>query len=413
MNVERPADAATFLGHAGPLLLEHEARHNLLLGLAATIRDHPDVYPDHRLWIVRDGEIVGAALRTPPHKLVLARPRADRALDALVSALDEDLPGVVAAVPEVDAFVERWERRRPIEPRRVFSQGVFSLERVNPVAPAPGRAREATPVDRSGLLGWLAAFAIEALHDGGPDEEQTVQIVDRRIAAADAGFLLWEDGGEAVSLAGWGGPTPKGIRVGPVLHPARAARTRVCDGARRRALGAAPRGRPAVLLPLHRPRESDLEPDLRADRLRPCLRVGRGRVRREPPGREHAAKPTGVVRRGPPGERPGAAQSPAAGRERWEAGAERSLRSAPGGAHRRAAAPARSGRGSRRSGSGSRQQLTRPVAAGARPPVCSSISSAASTGCKSGMPVSFVGQKSFWSLIAAPMSPLILSLPVM
>jgi predicted GNAT family acetyltransferase len=31
--------------------------------------------------------------------------------------------------------------------------------------------------------------------------------------------VLWEDGGEPVSLAGWGGPTPNGIRVGPVYTP--------------------------------------------------------------------------------------------------------------------------------------------------------------------------------------------------
>ncbi|MFN2628619.1 MAG: GNAT family N-acetyltransferase [Gaiellaceae bacterium] len=216
MNVERPADAATFLG--GRSCSSTRPATTCCWGW----RDDPGPsgrLPRHRLWIVRDGEVVGAALRTPPHKLVLARPRADRALDALVGALDDDLPGVVAAVPEVDAFVERWERRRPIEARRAFSQGVLSLERVNPVAPALGCAREATPADRSGLLGWLAAFAIEVLHDGRPEEEQTVQIVDRRIAAADAGFLLWEDGGEVVSLAGWGGPTPNGIGVGPVYTP--------------------------------------------------------------------------------------------------------------------------------------------------------------------------------------------------
>jgi predicted GNAT family acetyltransferase len=33
------------------------------------------------------------------------------------------------------------------------------------------------------------------------------------------GFELWEDGGEVVSLSGWGGPTPNGIRIGPVYTP--------------------------------------------------------------------------------------------------------------------------------------------------------------------------------------------------
>ena len=44
-------------------------------------------------------------------------------------------------------------------------------------------------------------------------------MVDHRLGARDGGFLLWEDGGEPVSAAGWGGPTPNGIRIGPVYTP--------------------------------------------------------------------------------------------------------------------------------------------------------------------------------------------------
>ena len=43
--------------------------------------------------------------------------------------------------------------------------------------------------------------------------------VDYRLSSPSAGILLWEDGGEPVSLAGWGGPTPNGIRIGPVYTP--------------------------------------------------------------------------------------------------------------------------------------------------------------------------------------------------
>ena len=39
-----------------------------------------------------------------------------------------------------------------------------------------------------------------------------------RLAGGDAGFLLWEDG-EPVSVAGYGGPTPNGIRIAPVYTP--------------------------------------------------------------------------------------------------------------------------------------------------------------------------------------------------
>ena len=84
MQIRRVEDPADFLDAATPLLLADEARHNLMLGIAGTLRDHPSRYPEYRLWLVKErSATVGAALRTPPHKLVLARPRADSALENL------------------------------------------------------------------------------------------------------------------------------------------------------------------------------------------------------------------------------------------------------------------------------------------------------------------------------------------
>ena len=44
-------------------------------------------------------------------------------------------------------------------------------------------------------------------------------MVAHRLGAGDGGFPLWEDGGAVVSASGWGGPTPNGIRIGPVYTP--------------------------------------------------------------------------------------------------------------------------------------------------------------------------------------------------
>ena len=57
------------------------------------------------------------------------------------------------------------------------------------------------------------------LHEGGPGRDRAEAMVDHRLVSPTGGILLWEDGGEPVSLAGWGGPTPNGIRVGPVYTP--------------------------------------------------------------------------------------------------------------------------------------------------------------------------------------------------
>ena len=217
MEVRVFDDPAAFLEETGPLLLEDEARHNLMLGLASTLRDHPERYPDFSLWLVeQNGEPVGAALRTSPHNLVLARARDDKAIEALAQAVDDELPGVVGALPEVEQFADAWAARHDVTPQRRVAQGVFALERVEPVRGVPGAMRIATAADRPTLLEWFLAFGIEALPH--PDEERLTREVDHRLSAADAGVVLWENDG-AVSLAGFGGPTPNGIRIGPVYTP--------------------------------------------------------------------------------------------------------------------------------------------------------------------------------------------------
>ena len=59
----------------------------------------------------------------------------------------------------------------------------------------------------------------EVLHEGGPGREDAEENVRHKLRLPTGGFLLWEDDGDTVSFAGWGGPTPNGIRVGPVYTP--------------------------------------------------------------------------------------------------------------------------------------------------------------------------------------------------
>jgi predicted GNAT family acetyltransferase len=219
-EVDRLDDAAAFLAEASELLLADEARHNLILGIAGTVRDSPGLYPLRSFWLVRDGdEVVAAALRTPPYNLVLARPRSPEALAALADAVAEDIPGVVGSVPESEEFARLWSRHTGLRARTNMRQGVYSLEQVQPLSAVPGSARVATANDRDLALRWWIAFGEEVLHEGGPGHERAESTLDHRLSSPSAGILLWEDEGEPVSLAGWGGPTPNGTRVGPVYTP--------------------------------------------------------------------------------------------------------------------------------------------------------------------------------------------------
>ena len=220
MQVVKAPDAAEWLRLAGPLLLADEARHNLILGLAGTLRDQPQRYPEHELWLVEDGDaVVGAALRTPPYRLVLAQPAGAGALEALAAALD-DVPGVVGAVPEAHELAAAWQARTGMEVRPGHAQGVYRLERVRPARTASGSSRPATDDDRPVLLEWLHAFSLEALGEAEPDQANLERMLALRLGASpESGFVLWEDGGVPVSATGFGSPTPNGTRIGPVYTP--------------------------------------------------------------------------------------------------------------------------------------------------------------------------------------------------
>jgi predicted GNAT family acetyltransferase len=222
MNARLSKDASEFLDLAGPLLLKDEARNNLILGVTGTMVENPSRYPVKRFWVVTDdhGRPVAAAIRTPPYNLLLAPAASDSALVALVGAIEEELPGVVAARPEVDDFVRLWSRSHPVEPRVLRNQGVYALERVQPLPPAQGSRRAATADDHALVMDWMIAFGDEVLEESDPGRTEARNFVAERLGAdGTGGFELWEDGGEVVSLSGWGGPTPNGIRIGPVYTP--------------------------------------------------------------------------------------------------------------------------------------------------------------------------------------------------
>lgn len=221
MVVKELDDPGAFLEAVEPLLIEDEARNNLILGIAGTLHDHPTVYEEYRLWIVEDrGRTVGAALRTPPYNLALGGPASPVVLQALAESLHAagaELPGVTGAGPEVERFAALWEARARVARRQRMAQRIYRLTVLHPVEGVPGRARPATEDDRQLLLEWIRSFVAEAVPEGTPDlgPERTV---DARLGEGRGGFTIWENGGP-VSLAAWGATTPNGVRIGPVYTP--------------------------------------------------------------------------------------------------------------------------------------------------------------------------------------------------
>jgi predicted GNAT family acetyltransferase len=224
VDVERVADPETFLNRAGEFLLADEARHNLMFGIVHSIAHYPGIYPEWNLWVVdRAGHTVGVAVRTPPQNLVIARPAAEEVLDALADALaehDAALPGVTAAQPEVDDFAHGWVARAGGSVRRRMVQGIYSLDAVNDVPTAVGRARVAGPSDFDEMLQLIEEFQREIGVEWSRDDDRARRALEGRLDdSAESGLWVWEAAGRTVSLSGYHAATPTGARIGPVYTP--------------------------------------------------------------------------------------------------------------------------------------------------------------------------------------------------
>jgi uncharacterized protein len=222
VQVERFSDAQAFLDAAGPFLAEHEAEHNLLFGIAATLIIDSERYPEqpYLAAVRRDDDVVAAAVMTPPFNLVLSTTADTSALAALGRDLGRNrysVPGVTGPADIAHRFAEMWAQRHGLSTRRAMAERIYRLERVTPPTEVPGAVRTATDDDRELLIDWVHDFLVEALE--GPREGEAAAIVDSALRTGSRTFYLWEDDGRAVSLAGVTGPTPNGIRVGPVYTP--------------------------------------------------------------------------------------------------------------------------------------------------------------------------------------------------
>jgi GNAT superfamily N-acetyltransferase len=209
-------DARSFREVADPLLLENEPANNLILGISGNAMGRPGVFEGFSGWVVvESGHAQAAAVRTPPHNLVVGLARSEEAITELAGAVGE-IPGVVACLPWVETFVAA--RKEPM--RRVMSQGVFALSEVTTPPPSPGLSRPGRAHELDVIMEMRIAFEQEAIGHV-EDPESTRQGTVARLEEQSAGFGLWvkEAGGEIVSISGHGGPTPHGIRIGPVYTP--------------------------------------------------------------------------------------------------------------------------------------------------------------------------------------------------
>lgn len=221
--VRRFTDPHAFYEHVGTFLMRREAEHNLIIGLTSALRNGEFLEnPPYLAAVEHDGEIVMAALRTPPYNLILSMTNDTAAIQPLledVYSMYPTLPAVFTAAEWGEQLAQQWQALSGQTYKKDIAERIYRLERVNPVSGVAGRLRSITEQDRDLFKGWMMAFHQEAF--GRPDEaiaEDTTRRMLRHLPEQQGGFV-WEVDGQPVSMALYRGPTPNGFRIGMVYTP--------------------------------------------------------------------------------------------------------------------------------------------------------------------------------------------------
>jgi predicted GNAT family acetyltransferase len=214
------SDPGQFLERVQPFLLRREAEHCLILGLLDGLRSGEQfgTAPPLMASVEERGEVAAVVLMTPPRNLILSWIADDSAIDAIAQELRARgiaIPGVNGSADIAQKFVLKWSELSRCSYRVQMAQRIYQLTRVTNETRSAGHLREPEQSDEALLREWRAGFSMDA------------EGMDPSLAREDAALpmppsrrmFLWEVEGVVVSMAGFAGPTPNGIRVAWVYTP--------------------------------------------------------------------------------------------------------------------------------------------------------------------------------------------------
>lgn len=229
MKLIRYQDPGKFQEQVQASLLSHEAENNLQLGILATlVRGAYSGISPYLAAVDLQGQVMRIMMRTPPFPVLLScedslpSPEEVELVTAdLFQVYGNALSGMTGCKGQLLPYVSRWVERSGMQAQIKMAMRIYQLQIVIPVSRVAGTLR---PVKRQEHLlakKWYAAFHRE-VHQEESDPEQMGKIVDQLLIKGDAshhGLVVWEVGGEPVAMAGYSGPTPRGIRIRMVYTP--------------------------------------------------------------------------------------------------------------------------------------------------------------------------------------------------
>lgn len=223
MNLTRFTTPRDFSARAESFLVQHEAQNNLMLGLATSLMLKPDLYGRQPYFaVVEDaGQVLAAALMTPPHRVALSFNAPREAIDLIVQDVHDfrpDTPGVTGPIPVSEHFAEIWQARTGQSFHKRMAERIYRLDSVKPPASVSGQLRRINEDDRALVMQWIEAFQLEIWNEADPASVERAVNNMLTLPPDYRGTFLWEDPGP-VSLTSYGGPTPNSMRIGPVYTP--------------------------------------------------------------------------------------------------------------------------------------------------------------------------------------------------
>jgi predicted GNAT family acetyltransferase len=228
MEVIHYKDPRKFQDRVLNCLANHEAENNLILGILANLigGDYSDNPP--YLGVFEDaGNIQAVSLCTPPWPALISYQDPPPAKDVLKAILDDmqetlqdDFIGFSANKKFASRLVAQWEENTGKGAILEMSMRIYKLEEVQTVHGVPGDMRLVKEEERDLVEDWFVGFHREALKEE-PDLKRIKKLVNAYLSAEPhlRGLMIWEIAGQPVSMAGYAGPTPNGIRIGAVYTP--------------------------------------------------------------------------------------------------------------------------------------------------------------------------------------------------
>lgn len=211
-----PLSPVEFSARVVPALLDREAENGLPLGIAARLMDSPEDAKGLLFSIEAAGIVLGAAVWTPPHDVVVTRLPEGAAQLLAERCLRSGHAVTGASGPERSGLelAEQLARQMRVTVQVRMRQLLYELLEVHEVPLASGRVRRALREDLSLVASYYAEFVQEVslAHPGDPRDWA------RGVVDGGAAFV-WEDCGAVRSLACLSRETPNGRAIGPVYTP--------------------------------------------------------------------------------------------------------------------------------------------------------------------------------------------------